>query len=294
MFESDGQWHLRRISGGGWTASSDGPASSLTPVPPPGRLLRTVLLDPDAVARHALRQLLQEEDGVAVVAECAGAEAALPTVARERPDLVLMESALPDMDGFDLARALGPHVRGGLVFVTDRPDGALQAFDVHAIGYLLKPVGRERLRLLLEHARTLLFKDRRGSGAHERLIALLDHRDAERQRRARLLIRHTDGAFFVRTEAIDWIEAAGKLVKVHAGRQVHVQREALARVERHLDPDRFVRISRSAIVNIDRIREIQPWFNGESLVILDDDSQVPTSRHYRANLRRLFGRDDEP
>jgi two-component system, LytTR family, response regulator len=294
MFESDGQWHLRRISGGGWTASSDGSASSPTPVPPPGRLLRTVLLDPDAVARHSLRQLLHEQDGVTVVAECTGAEAALPTVTGERPDLVFMESALPDMDGFALARALRPHVRGGLVFVTARPDGALEAFDVLAIGYLLKPVGRERLRLLLEHARTLLFKDRRGSGAHERLIALLDRRDAERQRRARLLIRHTDGAFFVRTEAIDWIEAAGKLVKVHAGRQVHVQREALARVERHLDPDRFVRISRSAIVNIDRIREIQPWFNGESLVILDDDSQVPTSRHYRANLRRLFGRDDEP
>jgi two-component system, LytTR family, response regulator len=294
MFQSDGQWHLRRISGGGWTAAADGSASSPTPVPPPGRLLRTILLDPDAVARHSLRQLLQEDDGVAVVAECEGAEAALPTVARERPDLVLMESALPDMDGFALARALRPHVRGGLVFVTGRPDGALEAFDVQAIGYLLKPVGRERLHLLLEHARTLLFKDRRGSGAHERLIALLDRRDAERQRRARLLIRHTDGAFFVRTEAIDWIEAAGKLVKVHAGRQVHVQREALARVERHLDPDRFVRISRSAIVNIDRIREIQPWFNGEYLVILDDDSQVPTSRHYRANLRRLFGRDDEP
>jgi two-component system LytT family response regulator len=294
MFESEGRWQLRRISGGGWTASSDGSPSSPAPFPPLGRLLRAVLLDPDAVARHALRQLLQEDDGVAVVAECSRAEAALPTVARERPDLVFMECALPEMDGFVLARALRLHVRGGLVFVTGRPDGALAAFDVHAIGYLLKPVGRDRLRLLLDHTRTLLFKDRRGAGVHERLIALLDRRDAERQRRARLLIRHTDGAFFVRTEAIDWIEAAGKLVKVHAGRQVHVQREALARVERHLDPDRFVRISRSAIVNIDRIREIQPWFNGESLVILDDDSQVPTSRHYRANLRRLFGRDDEP
>jgi two-component system LytT family response regulator len=201
---------------------------------------------------------------------------------------------LPDTDGFALARELRPHVRGGLVFVTGRPEGALEAFDVHAIGYLLKPVGRERLHELLEHARTLLFQDRRGLGAHERLIALLDRRDAERQRRARLLIRHTDGAFFVRTEAIDWIEAAGKLVKVHAGRQVHVQREALARIEHHLDPERFVRISRSAIVNIDRIREIQPWFNGEYLVILDDDSQVATSRHYRANIRRLFGKDDEP
>ena len=290
MYQSDGQWHARRVSGGGWALSSGG---SGTPAPPPGRFLRAVLLDPDPRARLALRRLLEQDGGVAIAAECPTAAVAREAVVRESPDLVLLEVALPDMDGFALARELRPHVRGGLIFVTDRPHGALQAFEVHAIGYLLKPVRRERLFDLLAHVRSLLLKDRRSSGAHERLIALLDRRAAERRRRTRLLIRRPDGAFFVRAEAIDWIEAAGKLVKVHAGRQVHVQREALARVERHLDPDRFVRISRSAIVNIDRIREIQPWFNGESLVILDDNAQVPTSRHYRANLRRLFGKGDE-
>jgi two-component system LytT family response regulator len=290
MFQSDGQWQVRRVSSGGWARAPDGASP---PAPPPG-LLRAVLLDPDFRARLSLRRLLEEGGGVEIAAECQTAETALDTVIRERPDLVLLEAALPDRDGFALARELRPYVRGGLIFVTDRPQGALQAFDVHAIGYLLKPVGRERLADLLAHSRSLLVPDRRGSGAHERLMALLDRRDAERHRRERLLIRHPDGAFFLRTEAIDRIEAAGKLVKVHAGRQVHVQREALSRIERHLDPDRFVRISRSAIVNVDRIREIQPWFNGEYLVILDDDSQVPTSRHYRTNLRRLFGRDSEP
>jgi two-component system LytT family response regulator len=297
MLQSDAQWPARRSSRGGWAISSGGspaPHPTATPSPPPGRPLRAVLVDPDALARRSLRQLLEEDRDIAVVAECGTAEAALETVGRERPDLVLLELTIPDMDGFALARKLLPDARGGLIFVTSRPDGALEAFDVHAIGYLLKPVGHERLHQLLEHARTLLLRERRGSSASEWLMALLDQRDAERQRRARLLIRHADGAFFVRTEAIDWIEAAGKLVKVHAGRQVHVQREALARIEHHLDPERFVRISRSAIVNIDRIREIQPWFNGEYLVILDDDSQVATSRHYRANLRRLFGKGDEP
>lgn len=291
MYQSDRSGQARRISGGGWALAADG---SPTPAAPAEGMLRAVLLDPDPRARLSLRRLLDEAGDVAVVTECPTAEAAIDSVVRERPDLVLLEAVLPDMDGFALARELRPYVRGGLIFVTDRPQGALQAFDVHAIGYLLKPVQRERLFDLLAHARSLLVIDRRSAGAHERLMALLDRRDAERHRRARLLIRHTDGAFFLRSEVIDWIEAAGKLIKVHAGKQVYVQREALARVERHLDPDRFVRISRSAIVNIDRIREIQSWFNGEYLVILDDDSQVPTSRHYRANLRRLFGKGTEP
>jgi len=290
-YQSDGPGQARRVSGGGWALASDG---SPAPAAPAEGILRAVLLDPDPRARLSLRRLLDEAGDVAVVTECPTAEGAIDAVVRERPDLVLLEAVLPDMDGFALARELRPHVRGGLIFVTDRPQGALQAFDVHAIGYLLKPVQRERLFDLLAHARSLLVMDRRTAGAHERLMALLDRRDAERHRRARLLIRHTDGAFFLRSEVIDWIEAAGKLVKVHAGKQVYVQREALARIERHLDPDRFVRISRSAIVNVDRIREIQSWFNGEYLVILDDDSQVPTSRHYRANLRRLFGKGAEP
>jgi len=281
MFQSDGERHARRLSSEAWTV----------PLVQP---LRVVLVDADELARRHLRQLLDDEPGVAVAAECATGEAAIEAIARERPHLVFLDVVLPDMNGFTLAREIVPQLQTGLVFVTDRPSSALQAFEVHALDYVLKPADRDRLRAAVAHARSLLPQDRRDAAASERLIALLNRRDAERQRRARLLIRRAEGAFFIRTDAIDWVEAAGKVVNVHAGKQVHVQREALARIERHLDPDRFIRISRSAIVNVDRIREIQPWFNGEYLVILDDGSQVPTSRHYRANLRRLFGRDDAP
>lgn len=250
------------------------------------------MVDADRLARRHLQQLLQAESGIEVVAECDAGVAAVEIIALARPDLVFLDSVLPDIDGFALGARLRPHVAGGLVYVSDRPQGALQAFDVHALAYLLKPVGPERLRAAVAHARALLLPD--GRGSEDRLVALLDERDAERQRRARLLIRQADSAFFLRTESIDWIEAADKLVRIHAGKHVYEQREALARIERHLDPDQFVRVSRSAIVNIDRIREIQPWFNGEHLVLLDDDSQVPTSRHYRLNLRRLLGRGEGP
>jgi two-component system, LytTR family, response regulator len=281
----DGDSPARRVSGAGWPSRPDG-------VPPPaqGRPLRSVIVDADRLARRHLEQLLQSESGIELVAECDAGMPALDIVALARPDLVFLEIVLPDIDGIALGGRLRPHVPGGLVYVSDRPHAALQAFDVHALGYLLKPVGPERLRSAVAHARALLLRDRRGT--EERLAALLDQRDAERQRRGRLLIRQADSAFFLRTETIDWIEAADKLVRIHAGKHVYEQREALARIERHLDPDQFVRVSRSAIVNIDRIREIQPWFNGEHLVLLDDDSQVPTSRHYRMNVRRLLGRGD--
>jgi two-component system LytT family response regulator len=283
----DGDSPAWRVSGPGWPRRPDG-------VSPPsaGRPLRSVIVDADRLARRHLQQLLQNESEIELVAECDAGVASVEIIALARPDLVFLEIALPDIDGFALGARLRPHVPGGLVYVSDRAQGALQAYDVHALAYLLKPVGAERLRAAVAHARSLLLRDRRGT--EERLLALLDQRDAERQRRSRLLIRQADSAFFLRTESIDWIEAADKLVRIHAGKHVYEQREALARIERHLDPDQFVRVSRSAIVNIDRIREIQPWFNGEHLVLLDDDSQVPTSRHYRMNLRRLLGRGDGP
>lgn len=283
----DGDSPVRRVSGAGWPRQPDGVTS-----PSEGRPLRSVIVDADRLARRHLQQLLQTEPDIELVAECDAGVPAMEMIALARPDLVFLEILLPDIDGFSLGARLRPHVPGGLVYVSDRPQGALQAFDVHALAYLLKPVGAERLRAALAHARSLLLPDRRE--AEERLVSLLDQRDAERQRRSRLLIRQADSAFFLRTESIDWIEAADKLVRIHAGKHVYEQREALARIEQHLDPDQFVRVSRSAIVNIDRIREIQPWFNGEHLVLLDDDSQVPTSRHYRLNLRRLLGRGDGP
>jgi two-component system, LytTR family, response regulator len=256
-------------------------------------LLGAVLVDPDASARRHLRDLLDAESGIEVVAECDGAATARPLIHRECPDLLFLDVTLPDSDGFSLVRELAPCI-GGVVFVTAHPHGALEAYDLHALGYLLKPVADGRLRAMAAHVRSLLSPTRRETGAIQQMVALLDRRDAERRRQARLLVRHPDGAFFLRTECIDWIEAAGKQVRVHAGKQVHEQRAALTHVEQQLSPDQFVRVSRSAIVNIDRIREIQPWFNGDFLVILDDDSQVPSSRHFRANLHSLLGRNGHP
>jgi two-component system LytT family response regulator len=250
-------------------------------------------VDPARLCRERLRRLLDEEQTVRVIGECDTGREAIAAVTREAIDVVFRETALPDMDGFRLAGRLRGRVRGGLVYVTSRESDALRAFDVHALDFVLKPVRRERLRAALARACALLDGSDPEHVVPERLMALLDRRDAQRQRRSRLLIRRPDGSFFVKTAAIDWIAAAGKMVRVHTGKRVHEQRAALAHVERHLDPDQFIRISRSVLVNIDRIREIQPWFNGQHLVILDEGTRLPSSRRYRVNLRRLLGREDD-
>jgi two-component system, LytTR family, response regulator len=250
--------------------------------------LRAALADPDPTSRRRLRQLL-EEHGIAVVGGCESGSAILGLIEHNLPDLLFCEVTLPDMDGFQLARRINGQLRGGIIFVTGHDGYALQAFQVHALDYLLKPVDQERLAEGVAHVRALLER-RHESGGHEHLLALLDERDAERQRRTRLLVRGPAAAFFLKTDAIDWLEAAGKRVRIHASKRVFEQRDSLARIEGHLDDEQFVRVSRSAVVNVDRIRQIQPWFNGEHLIILDDGSQVPSSRRYRSSLRRLLRR----
>jgi two-component system LytT family response regulator len=293
MYEFQRSQQERRVAGGGWIPSAppSAPGRPLGSETRPTPRLRTVLADHDPGSRQRIRALLAEVSDIRLVGESRSGGDALDLIRREAPDLVFLDVLLPDLDGLQVARSLNGEV-GELIFVTDRDEYALRAFEVHALDYLLKPVNRDRLHAAVAYARSVL-RGRRDSAAHERLIALLDRRDAERQRRARLLIRRSEGAFFLKTDSIDWIEAAGKRVRVHTGKRVYEQRTALVQVEHGLNPDQFVRISRSAIVNVERIREIQTWFNGDYLVILDDGSQVPSSRHYRTNIRRLIGKEGD-
>ena len=251
--------------------------------------LRTVLVDPDRASRRRLRSILELEPGVAVVAECSRGKDTVDLVRRQAPDLVFLDLGIRDFPGFEIAQRLEGQRRPGLIFLAESERYALQAFEVHALDYLLKPVSPTRLQEALSHARRCLDRGARLEAADAHLLALLDRRDAERLRRTRLLIRRPEGSLFIKTELIDWLEAAGKQVTVHVGKWAYLHRGALTRMGGALDPDQFVRVSRSAIVNIDRIREIQHWFNGDYLLILQDRSRIPSSRGYRRNLRRLFG-----
>jgi two-component system LytT family response regulator len=260
--------------------------------PPPDRsntTLRTVLVDPDPTTRKRLRSILKSDPSVAVVGECSRGRDAVDLVRRLAPDLVFLDLGIRDLNGFEIARRLEGPRRPAVIFVAGGEQDALRAFEVHALDYLLKPVSPGRVSQALRHARRCLDGGSGPEGTDARLIALLDRRDAERLRRTRLLVRQADGSLFIRTQLIDWIEAAGKEVRVHVGKWVYTCRGSLSRTAAGLDPERFIRVSRSAIVNLDRVREIQHWFNGDYLLILEDQSRIPSSRGYRGNLRRLFG-----
>jgi two-component system LytT family response regulator len=253
--------------------------------------LRVVVADDEPIGRHRLVRLLQAEPETEVVAACADGEEAVEAIREHTPDVVLLDIQMPHLDGFEVVAALGEAAQPAVIFVTAHDQYALRAFEVHAFDYLLKPVDQDRLREALGRAVAPTGRTPQGSTTR-RILTLLEELNArERTRgRDRLVVRTPERAFFLRSETIDWIEAAGKFVHLHVGRTVHPLRESMAELEQELDPARFLRISRSVIVNIDRIQEIQPWFQGDYVLILTDGTRLTSTRGYRDNMRRLLGR----
>jgi two-component system LytT family response regulator len=250
---------------------------------------RVLIADDEPLARERLRTLLGAEDWVEVVAECQNGTEAVDSIARLQPDLVFLDVQMPGATGFDVIDAVGPDRMPLVVFVTAFDKYALRAFDVHALDYLLKPFDRERFGQALGRARQQL--ERRSSGDLERrLLELVQDLKGTSQRLERFVIKAGGRVFFVRSDEIDWIEAAGNYVKLHVGADAHLFRETMNALESQLNPDIFYRIHRSHIVNIERVKELQPWFNGEYVVFLKNGTRLTLSRGYREKLQERIGR----
>ena len=253
--------------------------------------LRVVVADDEPMGRQRLVRLLQAEPDTDVVAACADGEEAVEAIREHVPELVLLDIQMPRLDGFEVVAALGQAHQPAVIFVTAHDQYAVRAFEVHAFDYLLKPVDQERLREAMGWALSASRRGPQGSSTR-RVLALLEELNARDRARGRdrLVVRTPERAIFLRTETIDWIEAAGKFVHLHVGRTTHALRESMAELEQELDPARFLRISRSVIVNLDRIQEVQPWFQGDYVLILSDSTRLTSTRGYRENMRRLLGR----
>jgi two-component system LytT family response regulator len=251
--------------------------------------LRVVVADDEPIGRHRLVRLLQAEPETDVVAACADGEEAVEAIREHVPDVVLLDIQMPRLDGFEVVSALGDAHQPAVIFVTAHDQYAVRAFEVHAFDYLLKPVDQDRLRDAMARAVSTPGRAPPGSTTR-RILALVEELNARARGRNRLVVRTPERAFFLRTETIDWIEAAGKFVHLHVGRAVHALRESMAELEQELDPAHFLRISRSVIVNVDRIQEIQPWFQGDYVLILADGTRLTSTRGYRENMRILLGR----
>jgi two-component system, LytTR family, response regulator len=250
--------------------------------------LRALIVDDEPLARRAMRQHLAAVPDLEVAGECGHAADALIAVRRERPDLLFVDIEMPDMDGFTLIRELGSDVPPAVVFVTAYDEHALRAFRVHALDYLLKPVDPLLLDEAVRRARTQL---ERGTSALAstpmREPAQGESRQAAAHYARRILIPQDGRSTFLDVDLIDRIEAVGNRVRIHVGEGTHVLRSTLAALEALLDPGEFVRIHRSTIVNLDRVRWIEPYGGYDYQVILTGGLALRVGRGYRERLLRL-------
>jgi two-component system, LytTR family, response regulator len=240
--------------------------------------LQVLVVDDEAPARRKILRLLRQEPDVRVVGEAGGAESAIATIERERPDLVFLDVQMPGMDGFGVVQAIPAGAMPRVVFVTAHDQYALRAFEVHAFDYLLKPFGEERFRTVLQRARELNAESRDGFGA--RIQDLLRQMERERSFPDRLLVHENERAHFVPIREISWIEADRNYLILHRGAKTHTLRGTLESIASSLDPKIFVRINRGSLVRLDAVRELVPWFHGEYKVILKDATELRWSRRY--------------
>ena len=241
-------------------------------------MIRTLVVDDEPVARARVLALLRDESDIEVIGECATGPQAISAIENTSPDLVFLDIQMPQMNGLELARTLGDTMPA-VVFITAYDEYALRAFEVHALDYVLKPFSAERFKSALMHARQHLSK-RAVSGVREPVNT----------RRDRLVIKSSGRIYFVRTQEIDWCEAAGNYVRLHVGQQTHLVRGTMGHIEAQLDPAQFVRVHRSTIVNVDRIQELRSSFSGEYVILLSDKTRLTLSRGYRDGLQTKLGK----
>jgi two-component system, LytTR family, response regulator len=249
--------------------------------------INTLIVDDEPLARDRVKRFLRDENDIKVIGECGNGKEAISAIREKRPELVFLDIQMPEKNGFEVVKALDQKSLPAVIFVTAYDQYALQAFDVHALDYLLKPFNRDRLHKAVAHARDQIATKRIGN-LDERLSSLIADLRSEKKYLERLVVKSVGRVFFLKVDEIDWIEAAGNYVKLHSGRDAHMIRETMNGIEAKLDPDKFLRIHRSTVVNIDRIKELHPMFSGDYAVILRNGTELALSRNYRERLLELF------
>lgn len=250
--------------------------------------IRALIVDDEPLARRRIRKLLVRDADVEVVGECANGYEAIDAINGQKPNLVFLDVQMPEVDGFAVLEGVDRRTLPFVIFVTAYDQYALKAFEVSAVDYLLKPFDRKRFEQALVRAKNRLANER-GSELNQQTLALLQELKARTRYLERLLIKSGGRAFFLKTDEINWISAEGKYVRLHAGRESYLLRESMSTLESQLDPRQFLRIHRSTIVNIDQVKELQPWFHHEYQVVLRDGTELMLSRSCRKKLAELLG-----
>ncbi|HYP02390.1 MAG TPA: response regulator [Pyrinomonadaceae bacterium] len=255
--------------------------------------IRTLIVDDEPIARRGIRRQLQTEPDVEIVGECGNGHEAVAAIRELSPALVFLDVQMPLLDGFGVIESLGAETTPAVVFVTAYDEHAIRAFEVNALDYLLKPIDPERFRKTLARARAQVGTSET-KHLDQKLTALLRSLKDFQPNRAqpayleRIAVKEQGRVFFLSVEQLDWIGAQGNYVELHAGNATHLLRETMDGMESKLDPRKFLRLRRSTLVRIERIKELRPLFNGEYAVLLQDGTQLVSSRRYRQNLDALL------
>ena len=251
--------------------------------------IRAIIVDDVELARERVKILLDDTE-VEVVAECANGREAVKAINVLKPDLVFLDVQMPKVGGFEVVEAVGVEEMPAVIFVTAYDEHALRAFEVNAVDYLLKPFDEDRLRKAVTRARRVIERRVPAGEIEEKLRRLLKEVGAEPKYLRRIPVKSARDTTFVLTEEVDWVGSAGHYLELHVGRETHLIREQLSRLETKLDPEQFARIHRSAIVNLDRVKSLRPLFNGDHVVVLKDGRELSLSRTYHEKLIELLAR----
>ncbi|HUP87712.1 MAG TPA: LytTR family DNA-binding domain-containing protein [Longimicrobiales bacterium] len=252
--------------------------------------IRVLVVEDEPLARAGMCDLLRADTDIEVIGEAANARDAAEFIRMSKPDLVMLDVQLADSNGFDVIAEIKPENMPAVVFVTAYNEYAVAAFEVNAVDYLLKPFDDDRFAVTLARAKKVIRQSHMGD-LSARLTELLNGHmapaptpDVTERYLDRVVVKSAGRSILLKAAEVDWIEAADYYVKIHSGKQSHLLRESMNTLETRLDPERFFRVHRSAIVNLDRIREIQPYFRGEHVVILEDGTKLKLSRARRDKL----------
>jgi two-component system LytT family response regulator len=254
--------------------------------------LRALIVDDEELARRGLKARLKRA-GVSIVGECVNGAEALAAIPRLAPDLVFLDIQMPEMSGLQVAASLDSDSRPLIIFVTAFDDYAVQAFEVHALDYLLKPIDDERLAATLEHVGNVVRSTRDGDFGRRVARAMASMTSAQTGSglaSGRISVTTGGRIVLVRVSDIDWVEASGDYVSLHVGKKTWLARESIADIAGRFAAEGIVRIHRSTLVNADRVTELHPLSNGEFTVMLRDGSTLKMSRTYRVSLEALSGR----
>jgi two-component system, LytTR family, response regulator len=271
---------------------------------PPDNIIRVLVVDDEPLARGRVVKLLRQRPGFEIIGECGNGAEAVEAIRRDPPDLLLLDVQMPEMNGFEVIETVGTDAVPAVIFVTAYDQHALRAFELHALDYLLKPYDDERFDRALQRARARVRRGQIEGLSHQLLVLLKDLRGEDAGTSAappaeeaprwleRLAVKTADRVALLKVDEIDWIEGAGVYVQLHVKGKRHLHRETLSNLEQQLDPSRFVRIHRSTIVNVERVKELVPYFHGEYVVVLNDATKLKLSRSYRDRLPAILGKPE--